>query len=173
MVAWVYLIFNNPKGWGVNHFWFQFPWVHRFLCLVGLEWNWIDPDFKLNPIRGSALSGHFAPVFHAGLCVLNSFRISLRDHFRSSNFFFVFLRGLRVLVVQNKPYFNFEKSNDVSKNLVVNFPDRKTSLSINARWKGIVVFIPSITNSLSARFIRVITSSRLCPLMMSLAIIES
>src|SRR5690606_27105852 len=66
-----------------------------------------------------------------------------------------------------------EKSNDVSRNFVLNFPDRKVGLSIKAIWNGMVVFTPSITNSCRARFMRVITSSRDCPLTISFAIIES
>lgn len=46
------------------------------------------------------------------------------------------------------PYdFKVEKSKFVSRNFVVNFPERKVGLSISAIWNGIVVFTPSITNS--------------------------
>ena len=55
----------------------------------------------------------------------------------------------------------------------MNFPDRNVVLSISAKWNGMVVLMPSITNSLSARFIRVITSSRDCPVVINLAIMES
>src|SRR5690606_26468430 len=61
----------------------------------------------------------------------------------------------------------------VSKYLVVNCPERNPGSSINRMWKGMVVLIPSITNSCNALFMRVMTSSLDCPLTITLAIMES
>jgi hypothetical protein len=56
-------------------------------------------------------------------------------------------------------FFYSEKSND-SKNLVVKIPALKLGSFINFKWNGMVVFTPSITNSLKALSIVLIASSR-------------
>src|SRR5471032_3138669 len=47
--------------------------------------------------------------------------------------------------------FFYSEYSKVSINLVVKLPARKFGSCNNFKWKGMVVFTPSITNSLSAR----------------------
>src|SRR5690554_4572919 len=61
----------------------------------------------------------------------------------------------------------------VSINLVVKLPALKLGSAIKRKCIGMVVFIPSITNSLSARSIVEIASSLVCAVQINLAIIES
>jgi len=79
--------------------------------------------------------------------------------------------NIRICNPSIQPY-NPSKSN-VSIKAVVKSPDLNCSLSIRRRWNGIVVFTPSMTISLRARFILMMASSLVCADTITLAIIES